>query len=145
MTDAQARLRTPADSRIYPVMKVIIGALTPLVKRLLRRRRPPAGLARNLLLLRFRGRSSGRWFETPVGYARAGDDITIVTLSDRQWPRNVRDGADVEVCVAGEWRRARARVLQPGDQYDAAVRIMFDARGRRGTRRLGLPVDESGS
>ena len=55
-------------------------------------------VGRGLVVIRYTGRRSGRTFETPVGYRRAGDTITIgVAAPDtKSWWRNfLGDGAPI--------------------------------------------------
>lgn len=60
-------------------------------------------LTRNLLLLRYKGRKSGRMYTTPVGYVREGDRLVVVTSPRYSWWRNVVGGA--EVSVLSTWAR----------------------------------------
>jgi F420H(2)-dependent quinone reductase len=59
-------------------------------------------LSRNLLLISFAGRRSGKTYTVPVNYARDGEAIVIVSQADRNWWRNLRDGAPVWVRVQGK-------------------------------------------
>lgn len=140
MTDAPAFTET----RRFRTMRRVIGAANPLVKRLLDSRF--AGpMAKALLLLRFRGRSSGKTFTTPVGYVRDGDRVVMVTSPTYRWWRNVVGGADVEVRLPEGWRRGRADVLRPDDpRYDEALVFQVSKRGPAMVRGFGLEVDDHG-
>src|SRR3712207_3034453 len=106
------------DTPQFKVMRTIVGAFNPLVRRLLASRFG-AGPGKALLLLRLRGRKSGAWHTTPVGYVRDGDTIAVVTSPTYRWWKNVVEAAPVQVRVAGQWHDATARVLMPDDpQYD---------------------------
>jgi hypothetical protein len=136
--------RAFTDTRGFKVMRTVIDAMNPLMRRILRSRY--AGrMGRSLLLLRFRGRTSGRWFETPVGYAREGNRVVMVTSPTYRWWRNLVGGADVAVRLADGWYEARARVLLPDDPaYDDAVALQVRARGPRMLTGFGLTVDAEG-
>lgn len=136
--------RSFTDTRRFKVMRWVIDAANPLVKALLRGR--AAGpMGRSLLLLRFRGRKSNRWFETPVGYAREGDRVVMVTSPAYRWWHNLVGGSDVAVRVAGTWYAARARLLFPDDpDYDGAVALQVRQRGPRMLAGFGLEVDTEG-
>jgi hypothetical protein len=59
-------------------------------------------LSRNMLLISFAGRRSGKFYTLPVNYAREDETIVIVSQADRSWWRNLRGGAPVWVRVRGK-------------------------------------------
>ena len=130
-----------SDTPQFKVMRVVVGVLNPLIRRLLGSRF--AGpLADNLMLLRFPGRRSGSWHTTPVGYARKGTQVVVVTSPTYRWWRNVVEPAPVQVRLDGRWYDAVARVLRPDDPadvpaYDAAVALQVRNRGPRVLRGFG--------
>ena len=132
------------DTRRFKVMRGVVGAVNPLVRRLLDSRF--AGpLSRGLLLLRYRGRKSGRTIATPVGYVRDGDRVVIVTSQSYGWWPNMVGGADVEVRLLEGWRRARAEVLFPDDpRFDEAVALHVAKRGPAMLRGFGVDIDDAG-
>lgn len=132
------------ETRRFRVMRTTIGAMNPVIKRILPSRFGRR-LNRALLLLRFQGRRSGRWYSTPVGYVRADDRCILVTSRAYSWWKNVRDGADVEVLVDGQWYRAHARVVPPPDpDYDEIVAQQVAGCGPDMLRGFGVPVDDDG-
>jgi hypothetical protein len=58
-------------------------------------------LSSSVLLIRFRGRKSGREFTTPVRYIRSGPAIQCFTGRTNQWWRNMREGAEVSLVIKG--------------------------------------------
>ena len=94
-------------TRLNPVMRAILQSpLHPL-------------LSRWLLLLTFTGRQSGRRFTIPVGYQLEGDGVLTVTASEapkKQWWKNHRERAPVEILLRGEKRTGTARLLDPGSE-----------------------------
>jgi deazaflavin-dependent oxidoreductase (nitroreductase family) len=56
-------------------------------------------ISKNTMLITFTGRKSGKMYTTPVNYTRDGDDITVFSLRNRVWWRNLRAGAPVTVRV----------------------------------------------
>jgi deazaflavin-dependent oxidoreductase (nitroreductase family) len=141
-TDAAPRPFT--DTPQFKVMRTVMGAATPPLRWALGRG-SGGPLARNLLLLRFRGRTSGRWYTTPVGYAREGDSVVIVTSPTYSWWKNVRGGADVDVRLDGAWRAGRARIVGPDDpEYEATVALQVRRRGPGMLRGFGVNVDDAG-
>ena len=59
------------------------------------------GLGKQLALLSFTGRRSGRRYTIPMSYARNGDTVFMMTQKRRTWWRNFADQPDVELRLAG--------------------------------------------
>lgn len=137
--------KTPfTETRRFRIMRTVIGAANPLIRALLASRFGER-MNRSLLLLRFRGRTSGDWYSTPVSYARDDARIVVVTSPSYQWWKNIRDGADVEVRTSGQWYVARARVLSPQEPaFDTAVALQVAERGPNMLHGFGLDVDDAG-
>lgn len=144
MTSDAPGQRAFTDTRAFKVMRTLVGLANPLMKRVLASRFG-GPIARNVLLLEFRGRTTGTAHRTPVGYVRDGDRIVIVTSPTYRWWKNVVGGAPVRVRVAEGWRAGQARVLMPEDAaYDAAVATQVAVRGPGMLRGFGVQVDDSG-
>lgn len=96
--------------------------LNPLVVRLLRSplHRVIGG---GLLLITVTGRRSGRRYTIPVGYQRDGDVLHVLVSKARrkQWWRNFRAPAALEVELRGERFAAVGRVVEPGSEPFFAV------------------------
>lgn len=88
-------------------------------------------VSKQLLLLRFTGRKSGRIFTMPVGYTWQGDDLYLMTESP--WWRNFDGGAEVTVWLRGQKRRAYASVER--DPL-AAARLLQREFGDKGAASL---------
>ena len=91
-------------------MRVLVGAANPAV-RLLLGSRFAGPIAKRVMLLRFRGRKSGSWHTTPVGYAREGNQVVVVTPPAYRWWRHVIDGARVQLRLDNQWFDASARAF----------------------------------
>ena len=80
-----------------------------------------------LLLIRFKGRKSGKEFVTPVGYNVFSDCIAIILSEthNRQWWRNFREPWPMEIKYKGRWRSGEAVWVEPGSEeyLDAFNRI----------------------
>lgn len=87
-------------------------------------------LSSGLMLVTVTGRRSGRRYTIPVGYQRDGAVLTVLVshAPRKQWWRNYRDPAPIEVHLRGRTRTGRARVV-PGDA--AEFREAVDATLRR--------------
>jgi hypothetical protein len=98
------------------------------------------------MLLSYAGRSSGRSYTIPVGYARWGDD-EVVSFSSRRWWVNLRAGRPVTVVLEGRRRVAVPEVVEPLERRAGLIEEMVVRHGPRAARRLflGLPADRAPS
>jgi deazaflavin-dependent oxidoreductase (nitroreductase family) len=120
--------------------------VNPVLRRLLRTllgRR----LGRSLAVVRYTGRRTGQPRELVCQYIRNGDTAWIlVGNADRKtWWRNLREGADVEVWLAGERRRGRAVAVEGAcrpDEATAGLRTYLAA-VPAARRAVGLPARPS--
>jgi len=82
-------------------------------------RSPLRGLAdRGLLLVTVTGRRTGRRYTIPVGYLRAGERVVVLVskASRKQWWRNYREPAPIELWMRGAVRHGVARVVPRGSR-----------------------------
>jgi len=68
-------------------------------------------LSKNILLLAYRGRRSGKIYETPVNYVNLTNELLITSLRQRKWWRNFIGGAPVRVRLAGKVIDGQATAL----------------------------------
>lgn len=132
------------ETRRFTVMRWVVGVTNPLTRRLLDSRfAGPMGGA--ILLLRYRGRRSGRTFSTPVGYVREGDRIVMVTSPTYRWWPNFVGGADADLRLPEGWRSGRVEVILPDDpRYDEVLALQVAKRGPGMLRGFGVAVDDAG-
>lgn len=80
-------------------------------------------LSRQVLLLSYTGRKSGRRCTLPVGSVRDGDALLVVCQQAelKRWWRNLRGGAPVAVLVRGHALNGRAEVIEEPTAVAAAV------------------------
>jgi hypothetical protein len=71
---------------------------------------------RGILLVTVTGRRSGRRYTIPVGYLRDGDRVVVLVskASRKQWWRNFREPAPIDVFLRGRARRGMAHVAPRG-------------------------------
>lgn len=74
--------------------------------------------SRNIMLLSFTGRKSGKSYTVPVSYLQDGDVITVFT--DRAWAKNFRGGAPATVVVRGKTLQGSAQAVE-GPQIAAPL------------------------
>jgi deazaflavin-dependent oxidoreductase (nitroreductase family) len=96
----------------------LMTRLNPAVAWVLRSRLHPL-LSRGLMLVTVTGRRTGRRYTIPVGYQRNGAVLTVLVsrASRKQWWRNFRATAPVEVRVRGRRLTGVARVV-PADSRE---------------------------
>ncbi len=105
---------TPLPMSIFSVVN---RTLNPVVGAVLRS--PAHRLASgSLILLTVTGRRSGRRFTFPTGYRQDGDTVTVQVgwPEQKQWWRNLRTEAPVQLWLRGQRRtgRAQAHGTPPG-------------------------------
>lgn len=58
-------------------------------------------MSNNTAVISVPGRKTGRIYSFPVNYQREGDTVWIVSMRDRRWWKNLREGARVSIRLAG--------------------------------------------
>jgi hypothetical protein len=97
-------------------------------------RSPLHGLiSRDLLLITFTGRKSGRSYTTPVTYSQQGEQI--VFHSTQRWWKNLEGGAPVTLRLRGRERAGYALPTQDVPTIVAAIRAFLE---RKGLKRAGM-------
>jgi hypothetical protein len=94
------------------IQSLLYAALNPAMRALLRS--PLHGVAsRNLGLLCYEGRRSGRRFETPLSYVREGSTIRFLSSRETRWWTNFRAGpTPVEVEIGRKRLAGVARLIE---------------------------------
>jgi hypothetical protein len=84
---------------------------------------------RNLVMISYIGRRSGKTFTTPVNYRRVGDEVVIrVALSGaKNWWRNFLGGGPITLRLNGTDRTGHA-VATHDDQGRVTVTVKLDDR-----------------
>lgn len=141
MTTPVATPAGPAPARIrrsVPSPRVL-HMVNPFVVALLRS--PLHGLlSKQVLLLTFTGRKSGKTFTIPVEYSAEGNILTI--WSGHRWCANLRGGAPVEVRLRGRQLTAWADVIDDRDELLAEVDRYVERYGLKGaSMRIGIVLD----
>jgi hypothetical protein len=76
-------------------------------------------LSRSVLLVTYAGRTSGRRYTIPVTYVREGDAVLVLT--QHNWWKNVRGGAQVSVEIARRRYGAHAEAICEAQPVLAAL------------------------
>ena len=119
--------------------EALLRVLNPVMRWLLRS--PLGGPARKqIMVLRFTGRKSGRAYEVPVSAHRIGGDLYALTGAG--WRLNFRGGAGADVYLDGRTTRMRGELL---DEPDVAAPIyarrIAEVGVQRAPRVMGVKVN----
>jgi hypothetical protein len=110
---------------VNPAMKFLLG--TPL----------SGGLRRQMMVLHFTGRKSGREYSIPVSAHRI--DGTLYAMASAGWTANFRDGADAEVLWDGRRTTMRGELIrEPASVAGLAHRAAESYGAKTAQRMMGL-------
>ena len=130
--EARVRSFEPAD-RFRKLFRIGNAFMVPLLRSRLGAR------MKDLALLTYTGRKTGRRYTIPVGIHELDGDAVVLTASG--WKANLRGGAEVEIRTGGRSRACHAEVVEEPDEV---ARIYGGLLGRVGlskATRVGLKVD----
>jgi hypothetical protein len=110
---------------VNPVVKFLLG--TPL----------GGGIRREMMVLNFTGRKSGRQFSVPVSAHRL--DNTLYALASAGWTANFRDGANAEVLWDGKKTTMRGELIRdPATVAELSHRAASSYGAKKAQRTMGL-------
>ncbi len=110
---------------VNPAVKLLLG--TPLA----------GGIRRQMMVLNFKGRKSGRRFSVPVSAHRL--DGTLYALASAGWTANFRDGANAEVLWDGKTTTMRGELIRdPATVADLSHRAAESYGAKKAQRMMGL-------
>jgi hypothetical protein len=111
---ATASVPTAAErsAHVVPLPVRVLRRLKPLIAAILRS--PLHGLlSRDILLMTWTGRRSGKAHTLPLSYVRSGSRLYLCTRPEgSKWWLNVRGGVEVDLVLQGRAQRAVASVLE---------------------------------
>jgi hypothetical protein len=127
--------QSPAVTTAHPPEK-LLKVMNPAVKLLLRT--PLAGgLGRQMMVLNFKGRKSGRQFSVPVSAHKL--DNALYALANAGWTANFADGATADVLHAGKTTRMRGELIRDAATVaDLAHRAAQSYGAKTAQRMMGL-------
>jgi len=125
---------SPATAKI-PFRVRMLRAANPVVMRLLGSRFH--GLAsRDLLVVRFAGRKTGKRYTLPLSYTEIGDALYLCTRPEvAGWWKNMRGGFPIEIVWRGRSVQAKATLLD-SDSGEALQALTAFLRHNPGTASL---------
>ncbi len=128
----------PAVERMQPPQALWDNVVNPVMRTLLRSR--ASGLVDSRLgLLQFRGRRSGRDYETPVGVHRVDGRLRVLTNAG--WRANFRDGHPLRLKFEGDWREGTGTLHEDPDEVARFYADRIDEIGwQKAGRQLGIRI-----
>jgi hypothetical protein len=96
-------------------------------------------LSKEMMLITFTGRKSGRRITTPVTMIRTGDGVKFFCASP--WYKNLAGGAPVSVILARRERAGRATVVEDPETLLREAKDFIAKRGLKNAFRIGLQLD----
>jgi hypothetical protein len=114
----------------------VLRAVNPILRFLLRT--PVAGAARKqLMVLTFRGRKTGRQYAIPVSAHRIGNELYALTSAP--WKANFRDGAAAQVLLDGKTTTMNGELIKDQSVVADLYRRCSESYGvKRAERMIGL-------
>ena len=94
-------------------------------------------LSRDLMLITFTGRTSGRSFTTPVTYTPSAQGGAF--FSNQRWWTNLRGGAPVTLRLQGQDITGRAEPVEDRTTVMREARAYLQSHGAGSARKIGLP------
>lgn len=119
------------------------GWMNSIVRIALRTPGVQRSLGKSLALLTVTGRRSGHPYTIPVGYARRGDEVLVITKKTRSWWRNFADRPEVTFRMAGRDYTGHARA-STGDPAHAALLRDYLSERRFDAQAYGVRIDRDG-
>jgi deazaflavin-dependent oxidoreductase (nitroreductase family) len=102
----------------------------------------PGPLSKQLTLLTFTGRKSGKTFTTPLGFTRRGD--TVILFTDHAWWKNLRNNPSVTLHLQGKKVKGNAEVIHDDREKITQELLDFVRQRPNGARAYHVTLDASG-
>ena len=126
-----------------PIPRGLFKFVNPVMKLLLSS--PLHGLmSRNLMLLNFSGRKTGKRISVPIGYVRKDNHLIVFTFG--KWWRNLQNNTEVMLRLQGKDVKGRANIVSDLRAVADMINMVVDTRGADMAKRLGferIPSDTS--
>jgi deazaflavin-dependent oxidoreductase (nitroreductase family) len=82
----------------------------------------PTPLSRNLMLVRYTGRKTGKTYRQPLSYARDGQ--VLLTPGGGRWTRNLEGGRQVQIRLRGKDLSARAELVRDPAEVERLLDVI---------------------
>lgn len=101
-------------------------------------------VSKNMMLMTYKGRKSGKTHTIPMGYLENGDALYTISSRERVWWRNLRGGARVTLRVRGGDVQARAEAIEDERQVANDLCSYFKAAPQL-ARYMKIGIDADGT
>ncbi len=105
-------------------------------------------VSKNMMLISYTGRKSGRLFTTPVNYYRLldarGEYLVTFSNPQRVWWRSLRGGATVTLLLQGRTRQAWAEAIEDPTIGEQSLRKYLEQQPAM-ARYFGVKLNPNGS
>lgn len=96
-----------------------------------------------LAVIRVVGRRTGRTYATPINIDREGDGWMVTSLRSRTWWRNLRDGHQAKLTLAGRGYSVEGSLVEESEAVKAGLAAYF-RRHPRECRYYGVRLGADG-
>lgn len=125
-SDARKEITAMAQPPVAPLRRTWLPRLFKVINvpmRLLLSLPFSTPLSRQLMLLSYTGRKTGKRYRQPVSYVRDGD--TLLTPGGGKWKLNLREDQPVRVRLCGRDVQLRPEVIRDVDEVERLLRKMM--------------------
>ena len=84
-------------------------------------------VSRNMMLMTYIGRKSGKSYTTPINYLTIDQALYTISTRERVWWRNLRGGAEVSLRLQGKDVTARAESIDEMAEVARLLEQIFEA------------------
>lgn len=109
---------------VNPVMKLLL--ISPL----------HVLMSRDLMILKFLGRKTGKRISVPIGYVRKDNRLIVFTFG--KWWSNLQNNAEVTLRLQGKDVQGRANIVHDLRTVADMINTLVDTRGEEMAKRLGF-------
>jgi deazaflavin-dependent oxidoreductase (nitroreductase family) len=99
-------------------------------------------VSKQIMLVTFRGRKSGKLFNTPVGYMREGQSVIFFT--DHSWWKNLVNGAPVTLHIQGKKLEGTSQVVFDDKEQIARELQSYIEQRPAAARAYSISLDSNG-
>lgn len=115
----------------------------PIMKSLLRSPLHPL-VSKNMMLMTYTGRKSGKSYTTPMNFLSMEDALYTTSTRKRVWWRNLRGGAEVTLQLKGQEVSAWAESIEDQGEVARYLGSMFEVNPRL-ARYMDVRIDPEGT
>ena len=101
-------------------------------------------VSKNMMLMTYQGRKSGKSYTTPMNYLEIEGALYTISYRKRVWWRNLRGGAAVTLRLRGVDVPARAEVIEDPPQVSSSLQQYLKAAPEY-ARYLNVQIDSAGN